>query len=156
MALSKRKPCNRRAQVERSLRSLMRTSHVAVVNVDPEGRQGLINWKNCKNINLGRQIISAVHDIAHPWVIYISALCVDQAGNRYTRSVEVVPKGIYRAEHLSEVIRVHYSDLRDSCNPAHLVASAWIALPGGESLTETEADRVYTAVAAWPQSKRAA
>jgi len=45
-----REPNNMRARIERSCRALLSTNHVAVVNINPSGRQGMINWKNCKNI----------------------------------------------------------------------------------------------------------
>ena len=50
--MSKRKPHNLKARIARSCRSLLATNHVAVVNIDPSGRQGLINWMNCKSIPL--------------------------------------------------------------------------------------------------------
>ena len=60
--MSKRKPHNLRVRLERSCRALLSSNHVAVVNIDPSGRQGLINWVNCKNIT-GRKIVDAICDI---------------------------------------------------------------------------------------------
>lgn len=153
--MKKRKANNMRARVERSCRALLSTNHVAVVNIDPSGRQGMVNWKNCKNIPPGQKIANAVCDIAHSWTIYISALCIDQFGTRYIKSTEVAPQGIYKAEHLTEVIEAHYRALRDECNPNHLAASGWIAIPSAVSLDEEQAARVFDAVGAWDQ-KRAA
>lgn len=76
--MSKRKPHNIRARMERSCRALLATNHVAVVNIDPSGRQGMVNWKNCKNIPPGQRIADAVCDIAYSWTIYLSAFCIDQ------------------------------------------------------------------------------
>lgn len=144
-----------RARVERSCRALLSTNHVAVVNIDPSGRQGMVNWKNCKNIAPGQRIADAVCDIAHSWTIYISALCVDQRGQRYIKSVEIAPQGIYLAAGLTDVIEQSYRGLVDECNPNHLVASGWIAIPSAVSLDEEQAARVFDAVGAWDQQRAA-
>lgn len=60
--MSKRKPHNLWVRLERSCRALLSSNHVAVVNIDPSGHQGLINWVNCKNIT-GRKIVDAICDI---------------------------------------------------------------------------------------------
>ena len=36
-----------------------------------------------------------------------------------------------------------------SCNPNHLVGSGWIAMPGGTSLDEAQAARIFEACGAW-------
>ena len=41
--MSKRKPHNLKARIDRSCRALLATNHVAVVNIDPSGHQGMIN-----------------------------------------------------------------------------------------------------------------
>ncbi len=53
--MSKRKPHNMRARLERTCRALVSANHAAVVNIDPSGQQVLINWKNLKQICI-RQI----------------------------------------------------------------------------------------------------
>ena len=148
--MSQRKPHNRRARLERACRALLSTNHVAVVNIDPSGRQGMINWKSAKSIAPGRAIADAVCDIPHCWVIYFSALCIDQFGQRYIKSQEVAPQGMYLSERLTEVIETYYRDLLASCNAKHVVGSGWIANPCGVSLTEAQADRIFDAVGAWP------
>ncbi|MCY1389116.1 hypothetical protein D9M71_39060 [compost metagenome] len=152
----RRKPNNMRHRVERSMRALLSSNHVAVVNIDPSGRQGMINWKNCKNIPPGQRIADAICDIPHHWVIYISALCVDQFGKRYIKSVEIAPQGMYKAESLTDVIEQTYRALVDEQNPAHVVASGWIALPYAVSLDEERAARIFDACGAWNQQPEAA
>ena len=92
--MSKRKPHNLQARIARSCRSLLASNHVAVVNIDPSGRQGMINYKSLKNIAPGK-IGQAVCGIPHRWTIYLSALCLDARGDRYSKSVEVAPDGVY-------------------------------------------------------------
>ncbi|MNF77229.1 hypothetical protein D3C84_593690 [compost metagenome] len=155
MAKARRKPHNMQARMARSCRALLASNHVAVVNIDPSGRQGLINWRNCKSIRPGQQIADAVCDYPYAWVIYLSALCVDQFGKRYIKSIEVAPLGQYRSDALTDVIEHHYRALLDTCNPQHVVASGWIANPSGVSLDEEQAARVYDAVGAWNQQEAA-
>lgn len=52
--MSKRKPHNLKARIERSCRALLATNHVAVVNIDPSGRQGMINYRSLKSIAPGK------------------------------------------------------------------------------------------------------
>jgi hypothetical protein len=148
--MSRRKPHNPRVRAERAARATLSRNHVAVVNIDPSGRQGLIDWKHARSVATGRQIADAVCDIAHRWVIYFSALCCDQFGCRYIKSQEVAPQGVYLSEQLTDVIETYYRELLDTCNPQHIVGSGWIANPCGVSLTEEQAARVFDAVGAWP------
>lgn len=148
-----RKKNDMRRRVERSMRALLSSNHVAVVNLDPSCHQGLINWRNCKNIPPGQRIADAVCDIAHSWTIYISAFCVDQFGQRYYKSVEIAPQGLYRSEHLTDTIEEHYKALVGDCNPNHVVGSGWIAIPSAISLTEEQAVKVFEAAGAWKQTK---
>lgn len=154
--MSRRKPHNRRARLERNCRALLNSNHVAVINIDPSGRQGLINWKNAKSIPPGQAIADAVCDFPHRWVIYFSALCIDQLGQRYIKSQEVAPQGMYLSEQLTDVIETYYRELLDGCNPRHVVGSGWIANPSGVSLDEEQAARIFDAAGAWPVTARAA
>lgn len=146
-----RKANNMQARMQRSLSAVLRTNHVAVINIDPSGRQGMINWKNCKNIPPGPKVAGALCDYAHKWTIYLAGLCVDQAGNRYIKAEEIAPLGIYLAEHLTDVIEQTYQALVASCNQQHLVASSWIAIPDEISLDEEQACRLFEAAGAWNQ-----
>ncbi len=150
-----RKPHNLQARIERSCRALLSANHVAVVNIDPSGRQGMINYKSFKNIAPGK-IGQAVCGIAHRWTIYISVMCLDSRGDRYTKSVEVAPDGVYLSDHLADVIEHCYRELRDSANPTQMVASGWLAIPDIVSLDEAHAAMIFEAVGAWNQQKVAA
>ncbi|EQM66085.1 hypothetical protein L682_27150 [Aquipseudomonas alcaligenes OT 69] len=138
-----------RARLTRSHRLDVRHSHVAVVNMDPSGTQGLVNWKNCRSITPGQRIADAVCDTPHHWCIYLAALCIDQFGQRYIKAIEVEPQGYHLAARLTEVIETYYRGLLDECNPLHLAGFVWIANPGGESMTEEQAEKIIDAVGAW-------
>jgi hypothetical protein len=149
-----RKKHNLRARIERSCRSLLSTNHVCVVNIDPSGRQWMFNWKTARVIR-SRQIVDAIFDVPHRWTIYISGMCIDQVGSEYLKSVEIAPDGMYLASQLTEAIEHYYTELRDSCNPKHLVAYGWIAVPAAVSLDEAQAAKVFAAAGAWHQVKAA-
>ena len=114
--MSKRKAHNLQARIARSCRSLLASNHVAVVNIDPSGRQGMINYKSLKNIAPGK-IGQAVCGIPHRWTIYLSALCIDARGDRYSKSVEVAPDGVYLSDHLEDVIE-HCPGQKSNCRQA--------------------------------------
>lgn len=144
-----------RARLEKVSRAILRQFRVSVVNIDPEGRQGLVDWKTCKNIAPSRQIGEAVCNISHRWVIYIGAFCIDAKGQRYLKSTEIAPDGIYKSDSLAEVLEHCYRELLNGCNPNHRIGSGWIAIPGGTSLDEEQAFRIFEACGAW-QMKAAA
>lgn len=152
--MSKRKPHNMHARIERSCRALLSSNHVAVVNIDPSGLQMLVNWKNCKKITSHR-VASAIFEVAHTWTIYISAMCIDQRGGEYVKSVEIAPQGMYKVDQLADAIEHCYLELRSSCNQQHLVASGWIAIPTVVSLDEPQAAMLFTKAGAWNQVKAA-
>jgi len=147
--MSTRKPNNQRARLERSCRALVRTNHAAVLNIDPAGDQHLVNWKTGRLIK-SRHMVDAVCDFAHPWCIYISALCIDQFGQRYIKSIEAAPQGVYLAAQLTDVIEAFYREHLAGCNPKHIVSSGWIAIPNSVTLDEAQAACIYDAVGAWP------
>jgi hypothetical protein len=84
--MSKRKANNGFARAERSCRALLRTNHVAVVNIDPSGAQITANWKRCRQIR-SLAIASALFDFAYHWTIYLRAMCRDERGVEYVKSV---------------------------------------------------------------------
>ncbi len=63
-----------RVRIDRSCRALLSTHHVALVSIDPSGRQGMINWKNGKNIAPGQRIADTICDFAHRWTIYLDVM----------------------------------------------------------------------------------
>ncbi|MNG02942.1 hypothetical protein D3C84_859950 [compost metagenome] len=153
--MSKRKANNGFARAERSCRALLRTNHVAVVNIDPSGAQIMANWKSCRQIR-SLAIANALFDFSYRWTIYISAMCRDERGGEYVKSVEISPEGIYKVEHLTDAIVHYYLGLRNSCNPNHLVASGWIAVPAELSFEESQAAKLFYAAGVWHQLKVAA
>lgn len=153
--MSSRKPHNMRVRLERASRASVRTNHAAVINIDPAGNQVLVNWKTGRQIR-SRPMVDAVCDFAHPWCIYISALCIDDFDQRYIKSIEVAPQGVYLAAHLTDVIEAWYRDHLSGCNPKHMVSSAWIAIPNSVTLDEAQAARLFDAVGAWPTAAAAA
>lgn len=150
-----RKPHSLKNRIERAGRALLSTNHVAVVNIDPSGRQGMINYKSFKNIAPGK-IGQAVCCIPHRWTIYLSVMCLDAHGDRYTKSVEVAPDGVYLSDHLADVIEHCYRELRGTANQNQMVASGWIAIPESVSLYEAHAALIFETVGAWNQHKVAA
>ncbi|MEE1922652.1 hypothetical protein V0R50_10390 [Pseudomonas sp. 148P] len=152
--MSARKPHSMKARMDRACRALVATNHVAVVNIDPSGRQMLMNWKSCKQIR-SRQIVDAVCDIAHRWTIYISVMCQKPDGEQYYKSEELATDGNYLASHLTDVIEASYTDLFRKANPNHRIASGWIAIPTNTTLDEPQAAKVFVAAGAWTQQKAA-
>jgi len=152
---SKRKPNNGFARAERSCRALLSTNHVAVVNIDPSGSQIIVNWKNCRQIR-SLAIANALFDFSYRWTIYISAMCRDELGAEYIKSTEISPHGMYKVERLTDAIEHYYLELRNDCNPNHILASGWIAIPAEIALEEAEAAKLFLAAGAWNQVKVAA
>lgn len=151
--MSKRKPCNRRAQVNRSLCAILRLESVAVVCVETTERQGLINWKNCKSIAPSRTIANAVCDIAHRWTIIVGVMCQKADGSQYLRSEEASPQGMYLAAHLIDVIAKVHDDFLATANPNQVVSSGWLAIPYEANLSEAQAAKVFAAVGGWQKQE---
>lgn len=150
-----RNPCNRRVQIERSMRALVNTHHASVVNIDPSGLQVMINWKNGRQI-LSRTVSDALCDIAHRWTIYIAGICVGSDGARYIKSISVRPDGIHMVEKLSDVLEHFYDEAKADCNANHLVGMGWLAVPGDKVVNEAELSSLLERVGAWRQEKVAA
>lgn len=153
--MSKRKPHNPRHRVERSLRSLLKSNHVAVVCIETTERQGLINWKSCKSIAPSQAIADAVCEIAHRWTILVGVMCQKPSGEQYLRCEEAKPLGCYLASHLSDVIAKVHDDFLATANPNQVVNSGWLAVPDQVEVSEAQAAKVFAAVGGW-QSREAA
>lgn len=146
-----RKKNNSRRRLLRSTDALLRTNHVAVVDIHPADTQGLINWKYCRPVAASRQLIDGVCDLPRQWTIYLAVFCRDSSGVQYIKGDEVEPQGRYRSEQISDVITQCHESLIATCNPNHVIGYGWIASPVGESLSEAQAARVFEAVGCWEQ-----
>jgi len=58
---------------------------------------------------------------------------------RIEQSLKIAPNGMYLASQLTEAIEQYNTQVRDSCNPQHLVAHGWIAILSSVSLDEAQA-----------------
>ncbi|MGN2430297.1 hypothetical protein [Pseudomonas syringae] len=152
--MKRRKQNNCFARAERSCRALLSTNHVAVVNIDPSGLQIMVNWKSHKQIRT-LTIANALFDFSYRWAIYISAMCRDERGAEYVKSVEISPEGLHKVDRLTDAVEHYYLELRGTCNQNHLVASGWIAIPAEVSLDEEQAAQLFYAAGAWHQVKAA-
>lgn len=150
--MSQRKPYNHRARLERYYRAMLHSNHVAVIDAEASELQTMINWKNATYItsNSRATVAAALCDLAHHWCFYLAALCRDQHGNRYMKSKEVAPQGVYLASQLDEVIEAYSMELRNGCNPNQLQAMAWIAIPDDVTLDEAHAAHIFETFGAWP------
>lgn len=149
--MTKRKPNNMRKRIANASEALLRYHGVCVVNIDPSGKQGLMSWKSMKNVRPSQAMANAICDYAREWAIVFCAMCQDQKGERYMKMAEAFPKGRYLAADLEGVIEDGYRELCNECNPAHLKASGWIALPVGHSLFADDAYRIMEAAGVWSE-----
>lgn len=146
-----RKKNNNRARALRFTRALLRQHGVVVVHYEIAGKvaQGLMSHKDCRSVAAGRQLADGITKLPHHWTIYLAAFCVDQSGQRYTKAVEIAPTAAYISDDLAEAMETHHAELISSCNPAHYRGGGWIASPVGHSLTEADADRIFSSAAVW-------
>lgn len=85
------------------------------MNIDPSGTQIMANWKSWRQIR-SLAIANALFDFSYHWTIYLSAMCRDERGVEYVKSVEISPEDIYKVERLTDAIEHYYMGLRNSCN----------------------------------------
>lgn len=146
--MKKRKPNNLAQRQLRFTRSLFRSHCVSVVRVGDN--QLVMHWGNQKAIKVGELVQNGINGLPHHWTIYLAAICRSQTGERYFKPREIAPTGAYKADQLTAVLNEHMEDLvQTECNPAHVLRTAWIALPYDKSLTEKEADRIFEKMRAW-------
>lgn len=149
-----RKPHNMKARMDRASRALLKTNHAAVVNVESPDRQIMLNWKNLKQI-VTRPVANALCDIPHRWTIYMSVFCQQPDGSQYSKSTEFSPVGVHLVANLEQLIISKHGELVASSNQKHVIGSGWIAIPDEVSLTEAQANAVFTAMGVWQQAKAA-
>ena len=85
----------------------------------------MANWKSCKQIR-SLAIANAIFDFSYRWTIYIGAMCRDERGAEYIKSVEISPEGIYKVERLVTANLVHLRgncDARDAADPLHTISA---------------------------------
>lgn len=152
--MSKRKPCNRRVQIDRARRALVRTNHAAVVDVEPPDRQVMLNWKNCKQIR-SLPVVDALCDIAHRWTVHIAVFCQEPSGAQYSKATEFTTERVHRLEQLEQMMIERHAEICASANQKHVIGSGWIAIPDDVTLSEAEANAVFTAMGVWQQARAA-
>ncbi|MBX8474109.1 hypothetical protein K5D38_04895 [Pseudomonas cichorii] len=147
-----RKPCNRRVQVDRARRALVRTNHAAVVNVEPGDIQIMLNWKNCKQI-CSRPVADALCDLAHIWTVYIAVFCQEPGGVQYSKASEFTTNGAHLVANLEQLMIKSHAEVRASANQKYVIGSGWIAIPDRISLTEAQANAVFSAMGVWRRAR---
>lgn len=145
--MKKGKPNNLAKRQLRFTRALFKSHCVSVVRVGDE--QLVMHWKSQKAIRVGELVMNGINDLAHHWTVYLAVICRSQTGERYFKAEEIAPTGAYKAEHLTTVLNEYLNKLVEQCNPAHVLRTAWVALPYEKSLTEEEADRIFEKMRAW-------
>lgn len=155
--MSQRKRYNHQARLANYYRSMLRSNHVAVLDVEHLELQTIINWKNGTLVtsNSRAALVDAITERPYRWTIYLAGLHRPDNAEPYMKSEELTLEGIYRAESLIDVIEPRSIELKARCNPNHFIGLAWIAIPAEVTLTEAQAERVFDAFGAW-RTKEAA
>lgn len=156
--MSQRKPYNHQARLANYYRSMLRSNHVAVLDVEHLELQTIINWKNGTLVTSNSRIalVDAITERPYRWTIYLAGLHRPDNAEPYMKSEELALDGIYRAESLIDVIEPRSIELKARCNPNHLIGMAWIAMPYQATLTTAEASRIFEAFGAWHKNPEAA
>ncbi|MCS3467135.1 hypothetical protein M2401_000856 [Pseudomonas sp. JUb42] len=149
-----RKVCNRRAQIDRARRALVRTNHAAVANVEPGDVQVMVNWKSCKQIRT-LPVANALCDIAHTWTVYIAVFCQEPSGAQYSKATEFTTAGMHLVANLEALMIEKHAEVCASANQKHVIGSGWIAVPDQISLTEAQANAVFSAMGVWERARAA-
>lgn len=149
-----RKPCNRRAQIDRARRALVRTNHAAVANVEPGDIQVMVNWKTCKQIR-SRPVADALCDLAHHWTVYIAVFCQEPSGAQYSKATEFTTAGVHLVANLEQLMIEKHAALCASANQKHVIGCGWLAIPDRVELTEDQANAVFTAMGVWQRARAA-
>lgn len=149
-----RKACNRRVQIDRARRALVRTNHAAVANVEPGDIQIMVNWKTCKQI-CSLPVANSLCDIAHRWTVYIAVFCQDPTGAQYSKATEFTTAGMHLVANLEPLMIEKHAEVCASANQKHVIGSGWIAVPDQVSLTEAQANAVFTAMGVWQRARAA-
>jgi len=150
----KRRPNSAHARMVRYSRAMLRSNHVAVVDLEANDFQTLINWKNASLIttNARYALVDAVCDIPHHWTVFIAGICRNQLGEQYIKPTEVALPNANLAKNLGDVIQTYSDEQRAKCPPHHLIGMAWIATPYDLTLDEAHAYRVFETLGAWRAS----
>jgi len=149
--VSKRKPHNFKARMERACRALLKTNHACVANVEPRDQQVMLHWKTGRQIR-SVEVANALCDISHHWTIYISVFCQRPDGMQYSKSVQFSTEGMHKVAQLDGLIESHHAELCAGANKAQVIGSGWIAIPETIDLTEEQANVVFNAMGAWQQA----
>lgn len=155
--MSQRKPYNHQARLANYYRSMLRSNHVAVLDIEHLELQTIINWKNGTLVtsNSRLALVDAITERPYRWTIYLAGLHRPDNADPYMKSEELSLGGIYLAESLVDVIEPRAKALQAVCNPDHFIGMAWIAMPYEASLTEAQAERVFDAFGAWSHAAAA-
>lgn len=160
----KRKPNNNQARKARAVKAILRQHKCAVLNLDPvsnEGAmQGLVSLKNGYQVSCGEALRDAICRIPHRWTIVVAGFC-DNNGELYIKADEF-DVGPCLSEALTPYFHDRYTAIARECNPAHLIATGWLAIPeavldeGDEAVTTQQLDRIFSLYGVWQLPHKAA
>jgi len=149
-----RKRNNMQLRLQRSCRALLKTNHAAVANVSPPDRQIMIDWLHCRQIR-SRPVANALCDIPHRWTVYIAVFCQEPSGAQYSKATEFTTAGMHLVASLEQLMIEKHAELCVSANQKHVIGSGWIAIPDQMTLTEAQANAVFTAMGVWQRASAA-
>ena len=86
----------------------------------------------------------------------MSVFCQQPDGSQYSKSTEFSPVGVHLVANLEQLMIEKHAELVAASNPNHMIGSGWLAIPDDVTLTEVEANRVFTAMGVWRQRAQAA
>lgn len=145
----KRKANNMANRELRFTRSLFRSQNLALVRT--RGELAALNYKRMREVVVGQLVQNGISDLPHHWVVTLVVICSTEDGQRFFKANEVEPSGQYRADQLTEVLDQHMQELIDTCNPKHILHTAWIATPYRASLSEEKIDSILEFMGAWEE-----
>lgn len=151
--MSKRKPYNARKRLAEATGALLRTNYACIVDVEPNEKQVMLNWKRPSQIR-SLEVVTALCDFRHRWTLYISVFCQSEKGELYSKSVQFTTENQELMADLETLIQQHHAELCESANPKHKIGSGWIAIPSSIDLSEEQANAVFKFVGAWSNATK--
>ena len=88
--------------------------------------------------NMGSLLVSALDDYRLYWSVCLVIASRDWDGVNYITTLQVDPTEPRTRSQLGPTLLEHHEELRASCNPKNLIATAWLASPLKHEFTDKE------------------
>jgi len=114
-----------------------------------DGECEVIDYKKGKRVHMGKSMAKAIVGLRHKWTIHIAAIGNNGFDDYIKSEVIECKHEMYQADLAEYLDKEHKKFIEKEMNPDHLRNVAWLAIPCGGEISESDFGELMSKMGAW-------